>query len=231
MSNVSVFPTPLPERDRPADGLAVSHLIAPHGGELVNPMADARARRRAQGRLPRLALLGSHAAPVLRPRAAAQRRLLAPDRLHGAGRPRLRLRAHAPRRRHPVADPHHCSTSPRRAGREAARRRHAGAARPRGGDARRPARRGDVGARPRGERPGDLRHHQRRPPGRRPPAPQDQQRRPGRPDRGDAAPRPLRLPRPAPDAGRAAGRVRPRGAGAASSPSRPATPCTAPTAS
>ena len=40
MSNVSVFPTPLPERDRPADGLAVSHLIAPHGGELVNPMAD-----------------------------------------------------------------------------------------------------------------------------------------------------------------------------------------------
>ena len=40
MTNVSVFPTPLPERDRPADGSA-SHLIAPHGGELVDLMADA----------------------------------------------------------------------------------------------------------------------------------------------------------------------------------------------
>src|SRR5690349_16187904 len=34
MSNVSVFPVPHPERDRPGDG-AVSHLIDPHGGELI----------------------------------------------------------------------------------------------------------------------------------------------------------------------------------------------------
>ncbi|HEX4495826.1 MAG TPA: bifunctional sulfate adenylyltransferase/adenylylsulfate kinase [Thermoanaerobaculia bacterium] len=40
MSNIAVFPTPLPERDRPADvPAAVSHLIEPHGGELINPMA------------------------------------------------------------------------------------------------------------------------------------------------------------------------------------------------
>ncbi len=38
MSNVSVFPTPAPERERPAEG-AASHLIAPHGGELVDLMA------------------------------------------------------------------------------------------------------------------------------------------------------------------------------------------------
>jgi sulfate adenylyltransferase len=40
MSNISVFPTPLPERDRPADAAAVSHLIEPHGGELVNPLVS-----------------------------------------------------------------------------------------------------------------------------------------------------------------------------------------------
>jgi sulfate adenylyltransferase len=38
MSNVSVFPTPQPERDPAAEGPA-SHLIAPHGGELVDLMA------------------------------------------------------------------------------------------------------------------------------------------------------------------------------------------------
>ena len=38
MSNVSVFPTPPPERERAAEGTA-SHLIAPHGGELVDLMA------------------------------------------------------------------------------------------------------------------------------------------------------------------------------------------------
>jgi sulfate adenylyltransferase len=38
MSNVSAFPTPQPERDHAAEGPA-SHLIAPHGGELVDLMA------------------------------------------------------------------------------------------------------------------------------------------------------------------------------------------------
>jgi sulfate adenylyltransferase len=38
MSNVSVFPTPPPEREHAAEGVA-SHLIAPHGGELVDLMA------------------------------------------------------------------------------------------------------------------------------------------------------------------------------------------------
>ncbi len=40
MSNVSVFPVPNPERDRPGDG-AVSHLIEPHGGELIDLLVDA----------------------------------------------------------------------------------------------------------------------------------------------------------------------------------------------
>ena len=40
MSNVSVFPVPHPERDRPGDG-AMSHLIAPHGGELIDLLVDA----------------------------------------------------------------------------------------------------------------------------------------------------------------------------------------------
>ena len=40
MSNVSVFPVSHPERDRPGDG-AVSHLIAPHGGELIDLLVDA----------------------------------------------------------------------------------------------------------------------------------------------------------------------------------------------
>jgi sulfate adenylyltransferase len=39
MSNVSVFPTQPPERERPAEG-AASHLIAPHGGELVDLLAS-----------------------------------------------------------------------------------------------------------------------------------------------------------------------------------------------
>jgi sulfate adenylyltransferase len=38
MSNVSVFPTQPPERERAAEG-AASHLIAPHGGELVDLLA------------------------------------------------------------------------------------------------------------------------------------------------------------------------------------------------
>ncbi len=86
------------------------------------------------------------------------------DRLHEQGRPRLRLRAHAPRRRHPVADPDPARRHPAGWPTKLRVGRHARAARSRGGDARRPARRGDVGARPRGERPGDLRHHQHRPP-------------------------------------------------------------------
>ena len=39
MSNVSVFPVPQPERDRAAEGGPAGHLIAPHGGELVDLMA------------------------------------------------------------------------------------------------------------------------------------------------------------------------------------------------
>ena len=41
MTNISVFPVPAPERDRPAAETPASHLIEPHGGELVNLMADA----------------------------------------------------------------------------------------------------------------------------------------------------------------------------------------------
>ncbi|HEX6899490.1 MAG TPA: bifunctional sulfate adenylyltransferase/adenylylsulfate kinase [Thermoanaerobaculia bacterium] len=39
MSNISVFPTPQPERDHAAEGVSASHLIEPHGGELINLMA------------------------------------------------------------------------------------------------------------------------------------------------------------------------------------------------
>ncbi|HEX7182446.1 MAG TPA: bifunctional sulfate adenylyltransferase/adenylylsulfate kinase [Thermoanaerobaculia bacterium] len=40
MTNVSVFPTPSPDRDRQSEGPA-SHLIEPHGGELIDLLADA----------------------------------------------------------------------------------------------------------------------------------------------------------------------------------------------
>src|SRR4030095_13334643 len=41
MTNVSVFPVPAPERDRAAEGPASpSHLIEPHGGELIDLLAD-----------------------------------------------------------------------------------------------------------------------------------------------------------------------------------------------
>jgi len=40
MSNVSVFPAPAPDRDRAAEG-AAGHLIAAHGGELVDLLVDA----------------------------------------------------------------------------------------------------------------------------------------------------------------------------------------------
>jgi len=51
MSNVSAFPTPQPERDNSAEGSA-SHLIAPHGGELVDLMAapDRAAELKASSR-------------------------------------------------------------------------------------------------------------------------------------------------------------------------------------
>ena len=59
-----------------------SHLIPPHGGELVDLIAQPETVNRTQSPLPRLALLGPHPAPALRPRAAAERRLLAAARLH-----------------------------------------------------------------------------------------------------------------------------------------------------
>src|SRR4051794_32412141 len=42
MSNVSKFPTPVPERER-SEGPSshLGHLIAPHGGTLIDLMADA----------------------------------------------------------------------------------------------------------------------------------------------------------------------------------------------
>ena len=113
------------------------------------------------------------------------------------------------------------------------RGRVARAARPRGRDARRAPRRGASGEPDREARgAGGLRHHRLEAPRAWPTC--STARTPclrGRPARGPAAARPLRLPRPAPHAGRAARRVRARWAGAGWSPSRPATPCTARTAS
>ncbi|HET6347342.1 MAG TPA: adenylyltransferase, partial [Myxococcota bacterium] len=40
MTNLAAFPLPSPERERTSDSPA-SHLVAPHGGELINLMADA----------------------------------------------------------------------------------------------------------------------------------------------------------------------------------------------
>src|SRR6185295_18502659 len=39
MTNLSIFPVPAPERERSVDG-STSHLIAPHGGELIDLLAD-----------------------------------------------------------------------------------------------------------------------------------------------------------------------------------------------
>ena len=209
-----------------------SHLIEPHGGTLVDLLVDARARRRAQGRLPRLAVLGPDAAPALRPRAAAERRLLAADRLHGQGGLRVRLRAACAWPTARSGRSRSCSTSraswptSSRAGTSVA-----GPARPRGRDAGRAPRRGGLGARPRGEAQATFGTLDRKHPGvahlLRPDPPGGARR----PARGAPAADPLRLPRAAPHAGRAARRVRARWAGARSSPSRPATPCTAPTTS
>ncbi len=41
MTNISLFPVPAPEREHQASETATSHLIEPHGGELINLMADA----------------------------------------------------------------------------------------------------------------------------------------------------------------------------------------------
>ena len=94
---------------------------------------------------------------------------------------------------------------------EAARRRHARAARPRRGDARRPARRGDLGARPRGERPGDLRHHRPDHPGVAHLLHRTNSVAVGGRLEGLQLPVHYDFRAAAPDAGRAARRVRPRG--------------------
>ncbi len=160
MSNISVFPSPYPERERSGDA-AASHLIAPHGGELIDLLADAdrAAELKAASR--------DWPSWDLTPRQFCDLELL----LNGGFSPltgfmekadydsvceRMRLAdgtlwpIPVTARRHPAG------------GREAARGRDAGAARPRGGDARRPPRRGDVGARPRGRGRGGLRHHRHR---------------------------------------------------------------------
>jgi sulfate adenylyltransferase len=41
MSNVSIFPNPVPERERADGTTGQSHLIAPHGGALIDLLADA----------------------------------------------------------------------------------------------------------------------------------------------------------------------------------------------
>ena len=75
--------------------LKTSHLIPPHGGELINLILDREQRGRDQSRVARLPVLGPHPAPDLRPRDASQRRLLAAHRLHEQGRLRERLQQHA----------------------------------------------------------------------------------------------------------------------------------------
>ena len=102
-----------------------------HGGQLRNLYLDADAAEAAKRGSRRPQVLGPDRAPALRPRAADERRLLAARRLPGPGRLRGRPGRHAPRQRHPLADPDHARRDPglRRAAR--ARRDHR-PARPRG---------------------------------------------------------------------------------------------------
>ena len=120
-------------------------------------VAGRRARRRTYGRQ-RLARVRPWPAVVVRPRDAAERRLLAAGRLHG---PRRLRRASATSmrlaRRHAVADADHARRE-RGAGRSARPRGSAGAARPRGRDAGRAQRRRRLAARSRGRGPGRVRH-------------------------------------------------------------------------
>ena len=97
----------------------------------AQPLSRRGRGRGGQARLGRPQVLGPERAPAVRSRAAAERRLLAARGLPGPGRLRGRPVRHAPRQRHPVADPDHARRDPglRRAAR--ARRDHR-PARPRG---------------------------------------------------------------------------------------------------
>ena len=97
----------------------------PHGGELKDLyLAPGRGGREARRGLARLHVLGPHRAPAVRPRAAAERRLLAARRLPGPRRLRARAGRDAAGRRHAVADADHARRHPglrRRASRSASR--------------------------------------------------------------------------------------------------------------
>ena len=80
MTNISVFPAPTPERDRAAEATTASHLIEPHGGELVDLMADAERAAELKAASRDWPSWDLTPAPVLRPRAAPERRLLAAAR-------------------------------------------------------------------------------------------------------------------------------------------------------
>ena len=71
------------------------------------PSSQARIRGRNQSRIARFPVLGPDAAPNLRSRDAAQRRLLAAYRLHEQGRLRERLQQYAIEQRRSLADADH----------------------------------------------------------------------------------------------------------------------------
>ena len=141
------------------------HLIAPHGGTLVNLVIDAE----------RAAELKAAAADWpswdLTPRQICDIELLMNGALLPAadvprpGRLRERLQPDAPGRRHHLADAD-LSRPARRRG-QLGQRPVAGPARPRGRHPGRAPRRRGVHARPGGRGPGGLRHHQPRAPRRR----------------------------------------------------------------
>ena len=94
--------TPPPVTNLGDHALVSDHLIAPHGGTLVDLFVDDERAQLPEVRLARLAVARPDAAPDLRPRAAAERRVLAADRLHGARRSRTGLRRDAARGRGPA---------------------------------------------------------------------------------------------------------------------------------
>ena len=87
---------------------ASDHLNTPHGGELVDLLVSPERERELRDASRDWPSWDAHAAPALRPRAAAERRLLAAARLHGPAPTSTRsCERDAARRRHAVADAGH----------------------------------------------------------------------------------------------------------------------------
>ena len=86
---------------------STSHLIPPHGGELINLDRSTRKNCRIEGPFERVAFVGSNRTPALRSGVADHGRLFSAAGLHDARRLRRRLPQHAAGQWDSLADAHH----------------------------------------------------------------------------------------------------------------------------